>query len=188
MAELGSGLATPRLILRHVEQADIASIVHLANDSRIAETTLSLPHPLTVEHAAQWFDGLGGRNERAFAITLKTEGALIGVVSLTAAPGSSSGEIGYWLGHDHWNQGMMTEAVRRVARFAFGDLKLSGLEAGVFPGNEASVRVLLKSGFEEAGKAVRPAPARGGERDVLLFKATRASFAVMALSQAVGRT
>lgn len=188
MAELDSGLATPRLVLRPVARGDIATIARLANDSRIAETTLSLPHPLSVEQVTAWFDDLANRHERAFAITLKADGLLIGVVSLTAVPDSSRGVIGYWLGYAHWGQGLMTEAVRRVARFAFGDLKLAGLEAAVFPGNDASVRVLLKSGFEEAGQAKCPAPARGGDREVLLFKATRASFAVMALSQAVGRT
>jgi RimJ/RimL family protein N-acetyltransferase len=188
VAELVPGLATPRLLLRPVEQVDLAPIAQLANDKRIAETTFSLPHPLAPEQVAEWFDGLVCRNERAFAITLKETGNLIGVVSLTVPPGNSRGEIGYWLAYAHWGQGLMTEAVRRVARFAFGDLKMSRLKAGVFPSNVASTRVLLKSGFEEAGKAVRPAPARGGDRDVLLYEATRASFAVMALSQAVGRT
>jgi RimJ/RimL family protein N-acetyltransferase len=81
----------------------------------------------------------------------------------------------------------MTEAVRRVVRHAFGDLKLTAIEAGVLPGNERSVGVLIKSGFDVEGRATRPAPARGGDREVLLFEATRASFARAALSQAVGR-
>lgn len=187
MAGLSSELATPRLILRPVVRDDIRRIASLANDIRIAETTRSLPHPLTPERVADWFDGLTARREQAFAITLKTEGVLFGVVSLTLAADISRGEVGYWLDHSHWGQGFMTEAVRRIARFGFGDLKLTGIEAGVLPGNDRSTRVLIKSGFEAAGQAVRPAPARGGDRDVLLFEATRASFARMALSQAVGR-
>lgn len=187
MAELTPELVTQRLVLRPVDRRDIARIATLANDVRIAETTRSLPHPLTSDLVTRWFDDLAARRERAFAVVLKDENVLIGVVAVTLAPDSKSAEIGYWLGYDYWGHGYMTEAVRRIARHAFGDLKLTALEAGVIPGNERSVGVLVKAGFDVEGRGTRLAPARGGERDVLLFKATRASFARAALSQAVGR-
>lgn len=185
-------LATERLLLRPVARDDIPRIVALADDLRIAETTRSLPHPLTADLVSGWFDGLAERREHAFAIVRKDESRnaeceLIGVVALTVTASGESAEIGYWLGHGYWGQGYMSEAVRRVARFAFGDLKLSAIEADVFTGNERSVGVLVKAGFDVEGRATRPAPGRGGDREVLVFRATRASFARTALSQAVGR-
>ena len=78
-------------------------------------------------------------------------------------------------------------ALRRVLRYAFGDLNLAAVTASVFVENARSVGVLVKSGFDIEGRTLRPASARSGEREVLLFKATRASFAHAALSQAVGR-
>jgi RimJ/RimL family protein N-acetyltransferase len=180
-------LATERLVLRPVARDDLPRIVALASDRRIAEMTRALPHPLTVALATDWFDSLAARREHAFAIASKEGGALIGAITLTLDVDGKKAEIGYWLDHAHWGQGVMTEAVRRVVRHAFGDLKLTAIEAGVLPGNERSVGVLIKSGFDVEGRATRPAPARGGDREVLLFEATRASFARAALSQAVGR-
>jgi ribosomal-protein-alanine N-acetyltransferase len=178
-------LATQRLVLRPVAREDIGRIATLAGDQRVAEMTRSVPHPLTEENVAGWFDGLATRGERAFAIVRKDESDLIGVVSVTV--NERSGDVGYWLGHEYWGQGYMSEAVRRVARFAFGDLKLPALNAEVFVDNARSVGVLVKSGFDVEGRAMRPAPTRGGDREVLVFRATRASFARAALSQAVGR-
>jgi ribosomal-protein-alanine N-acetyltransferase len=178
-------LATQRLVLRSVARPDLGRIAVLAGDERVASTTRSVPHPLTEESVVGWFDGLATRGERAFAILRKDEGDLIGVVSVTV--GEHSGEVGYWLGREYWGQGYMSEAVRRIARYAFGDLKLPALNAEVFVDNERSVGVLVKAGFDIEGRATRPAPARGGTREVLVFRATRSSFARAALSQAVGR-
>jgi len=180
-------LATERLLLRPVVREDIPRIAALAGDARVAETTRSLPHPLTIAQVTGWFESLPARREHAFAITIKEEAALIGVVALTVAPDGGKAEIGYWLGHDHWGKGYMSEAVRRVVRHAFGDMKLTSIGADVFVGNDRSVGVLVKAGFDVEGRATRPAPARGGDREALVFHATRASFARAALSQAVGR-
>jgi RimJ/RimL family protein N-acetyltransferase len=183
-------LATQRLVLRPVVRQDLGRIAALAGDLRVAEMTRSVPYPLSEESVAGWFGGLATRGERAFAIVrkegMRSDGDdLIGVVSVTV--GERSGDVGYWLGHEYWGQGYMSEAVRRVARFAFGDLKLPALRAEVFVENARSVGVLVKSGFDVEGRATRPAPARGVDREVLVFQATRASFARAALSQAVGR-
>jgi RimJ/RimL family protein N-acetyltransferase len=185
-------LATERLLLRPVVREDIPRIVALAGDSRVAETSRSLPHPLTVDLATGWLDGVTVRRNYAFAIVRKDdngnpESALIGVVALTVAAVGGKAQIGYWLGHDYWGRGYMSAAVRRVVRFAFGDLKLAAIEADVLAGNERSIGALVGAGFDVEGRAMRPAPARGGEREVLVFHATRASFARAALSQAVGR-
>ncbi|HET9149710.1 MAG TPA: GNAT family N-acetyltransferase [Alphaproteobacteria bacterium] len=185
-------LSTQRLILRPLARAEIDLIAALAGDKRIAEMTRSIPHPLTAADVAEWVDSLDRRHERAFAIHLRgddesSEPTLIGVIALTVPTDSGAAEVGYWLGVQHWGGGYMTEALRRVLRYAFGDLKLTSVMADVFVENARSVGVLVKSGFNVEGRKMRPAPARGGDREVLTFRATRASFARAALSQAVGR-
>jgi RimJ/RimL family protein N-acetyltransferase len=185
-----AALATERLILRPVAREDIARIAALAGDVRVAEATRSIPHPLGLEQVAEWFDGLAVRSEQAFALVLKGESAepaLMGIIALTIAADGKAASLGYWLGVEYWGQGYMSEAARRLVRYAVGDLKLGSVDAEAFVGNERSVGVLIKAGFDVEGRATRPAPARGGDREVLLFRATRASFARAALSQAVGR-
>ena len=59
--------------------------------------------------------------------------------------------LGYQLDGEHINRGYMTEAVRRVVRFAFEELKLHRVEGNVIPGNAASRAVLQKCGFVNEG-------------------------------------
>lgn len=47
----------------------------------------------------------------------------------------------------------MTEAVKLIVDFAFHELKLHRIEAGVMPRNLGSMRVLEKAGFHKEGIA-----------------------------------
>jgi len=64
---------------------------------------------------------------------------------------SQSAHIGYWIGERYAGRGLMTEAVRLVARFAFDTLRLHRIEAACIPGNVRSIRVLEKAGFRREG-------------------------------------
>ena len=66
---------------------------------------------------------------------------------------AQAASVGYWMGTPHSGQGLMTEALRLLAPFAFRSLRLHRLEAGCLPANGASVRVLEKSGFQREGVA-----------------------------------
>ncbi|MEW1718415.1 GNAT family N-acetyltransferase [Streptomyces sp. NPDC093109] len=59
----------------------------------------------------------------------------------------STASINYVLRDDMWGNGYATEAVRRLARFAFAVPGLDRLTARHHPENPASGRVLAKSGF-----------------------------------------
>ncbi|KAF2964743.1 hypothetical protein GQX73_g8824 [Xylaria multiplex] len=57
--------------------------------------------------------------------------------------------LGYWLGEDHWHQGIATEAVSAFTKWAFDNFdNLLRLEAEVSDGNAAGARVLEKVEFE----------------------------------------
>jgi ribosomal-protein-alanine N-acetyltransferase len=61
--------------------------------------------------------------------------------------------LGYWMGERHANRGYMTRAVKALAPFAFGALRLHRLEAACLPHNLASMRLLEKLGFQREGLA-----------------------------------
>ena len=61
------------------------------------------------------------------------------------------GEIGYWVNKKFWGMGYCSEALELMLRFCFLRLKLRRVEAGLFPGNPASARVLKKAGFKREG-------------------------------------
>jgi 8-oxo-dGTP diphosphatase len=185
-ADGGQDLATQRLNLRPVTASDIPLIVDLAGDAEVAEQTTSIPHPLTGPQVEDWLAGHSTDNECTFAVTRKDDGQFIGVVGLTQSDGDQA-EIGYWIGRTFWGNGFATEAVRRVLRHGFGPLGMKQIEASIFPENAASARVLDKTGFTRAGLSAVPAPARGGDREAIVYTVDRVGFARAALSAAVGR-
>jgi [ribosomal protein S5]-alanine N-acetyltransferase len=66
---------------------------------------------------------------------------------------AQSASIGYWIGAPYAGHGLMTDAVRAAAPFAFNNLRLHRLEAACLPSNTASMRVLEKAGFRREGRA-----------------------------------
>src|SRR5262245_43106555 len=65
---------------------------------------------------------------------------------------AQSASIGYWIGAPYAGRGLMSDAVRAVASFAFAALRLNRLEAACLPTNIASMRVLEKAGFQLEGR------------------------------------
>ena len=70
-------------------------------------------------------------------IERKSDRLLVGTCTLFHFyPASRRAEIGYALGSAHWRQGLMHEALQRLARYAFDELDLHRLEADIDPRNE----------------------------------------------------
>jgi RimJ/RimL family protein N-acetyltransferase len=141
-------LATERLTLRAPRGDDVKAIALLADDRRVAENTMRMPHPYGVSDAQQFVAGANKRGDEAcFVIML--DGALIGACGVDVRPDGP--EIGYWLGVPYWGRGYATEAVRAVIDHAFGDLGHEALQAGARVSNPASRRVLEKCAFQWTG-------------------------------------
>ena len=78
-------------------------------------------------------------------------------------------EVGYWVGEPYWGQGLATDAIRTMAKYAFETLTFRRLQAGVFATNPASARVLEKAGFRLEGTAVDGAYKNGQFVDLLNY-------------------
>lgn len=94
-------------------------------------------------------------SERAgmrFGIFLNDNHKLIGMVALNDIlwPLKTS-YVGYSLDLKHTHLGYMFEALSLLIDFAFTELKLHRLEAGVMPSNHASYKVLERCGFVREG-------------------------------------
>jgi RimJ/RimL family protein N-acetyltransferase len=141
-------LETGRLTLRAPSLRDGKSIARLANDRRIAENTLRIPHPYTVDDAEEFIAACNTQDgEATFVIALGAQP--IGMCGVE--PRANDAEIGYWLGAPYWGQGYATEAVRAAIDHAFGALGHLALQAGARVTNPASRRVLEKCGFQWTG-------------------------------------
>jgi RimJ/RimL family protein N-acetyltransferase len=80
---------------------------------------------------------------------IRLDGSLIGAIGLVGAAHHKRAELGYWIGVPFWGQGYASQAALAVVAFARDVLNAKRLESGVFVGNDASRRVLLKCGMAE---------------------------------------
>src|SRR6516164_7234393 len=141
-------LKTTRLSLRAPSHSDVAAMVALAGDRRVAENTARIPHPYSAADAVTLLAAInqtGG--ETVFAIEL--DGALIGMCGLD--PRQDGAELGYWLGVPFWGRGYATEVARAMIDYAFAKLGYEELSSGARVSNPASRRVLEKCGFQWTG-------------------------------------
>lgn len=87
---------------------------------------------------------------------------------------SGTAEIGYWVSESHWGKGIGTAAAMFIADYGFGSFPIERLQAGVFAGNQASVRVLEKAGFSLEGCLRRAVKKDGSYQDLLMYSRLRA--------------
>ncbi len=146
-------LETERLRLRPPVPADAGRIRALAGDRRIADTTLSIPHPYPEGLAEEWIAGRrrAWRDSGALALVVAPRDAagLVGVVSLDTASGDGDGEaeLGYWIGVEYWGQGYGAEAARAIVDYGVGSLGLRRINARCVSRNRASARIIEGLGF-----------------------------------------
>ena len=157
-------LTTPRLVLRAFRTSDARRVSEIAGDRRVAETTLTIPHPYTEQDALAFFARQSelhrASGSSVYAITLRTpsgtgDGELIGAVGLMIDRNHRRGELGYWIGVEHWNQGYATEAARALAHHGFAELGLERIHASFFHANPASGRIMQKIGMKHEGTSRR---------------------------------
>ena len=83
-----------------------------------------------------------------WAIFHKTEQKIIGSIAIHKIDKQNHrGEIGYMLQPACWNQGIISEALHEIIKYAFNTLNLHSLEALLDINNEASIAVLTKFKF-----------------------------------------
>lgn len=167
--------ALPAAPLRAWHPHDAASIVRHANDYDVWRFLRDrFPHPYTPHDAEAWLARVCGVSPVLdFAITLDDEA--VGGIGLS--PGTDiervSAEVGYWLGRSVWGRGLASAALRSITDYAFHVLSLERVFALPFASNLASVRVLVKAGYQLEGTLRSAAIKEGRVTDLLLFACTR---------------
>jgi ribosomal-protein-alanine N-acetyltransferase len=118
-------------------------------------------------YADEWHSGVG----YAFFIFGRDEEDLRGGITLSNVRRgvAQTGTLGYWVGKPFARQGVMSDAIRCVLRFAFDNLHLHRVEAACLPRNEPSRGVLGKAGFRQEGYAPKYLRINGEWEDHLLF-------------------
>ena len=137
-------------ILRLFRHTDKKSLAKHANNKKISDNLRDrFPHPYSEEDAEWFINFVLSDNDpvKNFIIEINNEAA--GVISIL--PGEDvyrlNAEIGYWLGEEHWGNGIMTAAIKTTVKYAFEKLGIKRVYATPFATTTGSVKVLEKAGF-----------------------------------------
>lgn len=147
-------LETNRLILRRVENKDLAFIHRGLSNEKV--TQYMLIHYPTLESAQEqlnyYYDQYASHNGCYWVMELKSPKTPIGVIGITNVKKEHlRGELGYWLLPEFQQQGYTTEAVKEILLFCFNSLCLNRIEAETETENWRSISLLQKLGFTKEG-------------------------------------
>ena len=153
-------LATPRMYLKlaHPRMAREVADFNLRNREILQDVEPMRPSMFYTKKGQKQYlrmdykDAMRGSEYRWF-LTLKGDKKVIGTVCIGNIMFGSvkSCVISYKIDKDWRNQGLCSEAVEEVIRFAFDGLRLHRIEAQVMPRNAKSQRIMRKFNFENEG-------------------------------------
>jgi ribosomal-protein-alanine N-acetyltransferase len=157
--------------IRSWQTADLASLVEHANNKNVSiHLRDRFPYPYTRKDGQGFIRAARTMQpETLFAIAV--DGAAVGGIGFHLQKDIErvSAEIGYWLGERFWGQGIASQAIVAMTRYALDRHELTRLYALVADRNPASSRVLEKAGYVLEGRLRRSAIKNGIVSDQLLF-------------------
>ncbi len=145
-----------QMFVTDIRSSDKNSFVEHLKEKQIYDQTLAIPFPYRQSDADWWINHVAEETKsqgRSVNWAIRKGHDLIGGIGFHdfKIGKSHKAEIGYWLAKPFWNQGIMTDVVRKVCDFAFTELSLIRVTATVFYFNTGSSRVLEKAGFSLEG-------------------------------------
>ncbi|MBL8013214.1 MAG: GNAT family N-acetyltransferase [Candidatus Omnitrophica bacterium] len=141
--------------LRKIVLFDVNANYHRwMNDSQVIQYLEVRHSRRNLKDLREYVSGvIESKDEIFFAICLNDNGRHIGNIKLgpiNRAHGFAY--IGFLIGErEFWGQGIATEAVGAVTRYAFEVLGLHKVLAGCYANNDGSLRVFQKCGFKREG-------------------------------------
>jgi [ribosomal protein S5]-alanine N-acetyltransferase len=156
-------IKTNRLIIRLAKHGDIPALLRFyrENADHLAPTSPLPPPDFLTE--AFWLrqvtrnneDFAEGRAVKFFLFDKSEPTQVAGFISLNNIVHGAAYycDLGYALGEDRQGQGLMSESVVAVIRYAFDELRLHRVKAAYLPSTERSGRLLRRLGFVVEGYA-----------------------------------
>jgi ribosomal-protein-alanine N-acetyltransferase len=139
--------------LRGWKPDDAGSLQRHADNTHITDFLLDrFPSPYTMADAVNWIEMM--RNQDPIVnFAIDVDGNVVGAIGLELRDDvyRKTSILGYWISELFWGRGIMPEAVKLVTAYAFANLDIIRIQAGILGNNPKSMRVLEKAGFVKEG-------------------------------------
>jgi len=174
-------IETDRLILRDYVEADLDEMHRLWSDKK---TMYYLDDILTdtIDGSAKYLKiGMENADGHYFCICEKNVGRFIGSIGYTITETIPLGKIvhmGYMLLPEYHGRGYMPEATKKVIEFAFMEDDCIRITSGCHKENDASRKVLDKSGFRKEAEKIKTVYHDGVMKDRLEYALNKDDFLI----------
>lgn len=148
-----NSIETIRLLLRRFEEQDARDMYsNWASDPEVCKYLSWGPHKdisVTRKRIIDWVRNYQYEDNYNWAIHLKGWNQVIGSISVEISNQSQlSCEVGYCIGKEYWNRGIMTEALLAVMHYLFYEVGYQHIRAKHDVLNIGSGRVMQKAGMQ----------------------------------------
>ncbi|MEV8067542.1 GNAT family N-acetyltransferase [Streptomyces sp. NPDC085995] len=149
-------ISTERLVLRPLDEDDVAALTEMMNDEQVAAWT-DVPQPFTEEGARTWITQYAPAERAAgrglhLAVTEFLTQRLVGLVQLGRTDWHiRSTELSYIVAPWARGEGYASEAALATAQWLFGDQRFERIELRTAADNTASQQVAQKIGCISEG-------------------------------------
>ena len=148
-------LKTERLLLRKLNMRDASDIFRYSRDPEVARHVLWDAHRSIGDSRAYlryMIRRYHSHEPASWGIEYRATGEIIGTIGfMWIQQDNSAAEVGYSLARNHWNQGLMTEALAAVIQYGFDGMHLNRIEAQHETSNPASGAVMRKCHMQKEG-------------------------------------
>jgi len=130
----------------------IPALLENLNNKNISKWLFLPADPYREEDARKWLSFCRESEEKKdnYLFAIEVNGEMAGGIGLHKKM-EHCFDVGYWIAEKDWGKGYASEALNTITELAFGELKIDRIQAHVFEGNDSSVRVLEKCGYEYEG-------------------------------------
>jgi RimJ/RimL family protein N-acetyltransferase len=166
-----------RLYLKLLSVDDVTEdYLRWMQDPEILQYLESRWRPFTLEDLKTYVRTVNdGLNNFMFGIYLKTDDRYIGNIKVGGVNLMHRyADVGLIIGDKSaWGKGYGTDAINLITTYAFEELNLNKVVAGIYDGNIGSIKAFRKAGYREVGILKRHRFCQGKFVDELLFEKCR---------------
>ena len=151
---------------------DAPDLAMSMNNKKVLDNLREMPFPYTEKDATEYINAtIAADKDKQYAFAITYDGKVVGSIGVFRKDNIHrlTAEIGYYIGEPYWGKGIMTEAVRQICDYVFENTDIVRIFAEPYAYNEASCRVLEKTGFKFEGVLRKNAIKNGRIIDMKMY-------------------
>lgn len=165
------------IIIRQWKLSDAADLANAISNLNVQNRLHDgIPYPYTENDGQQFISTmLASDKNDLFAFAIEYDGKVVGSVSAERQKNihRKTAELGYYIAEEYWGKGIATQAVKLLCDYVFKNSDIIRIFAEVLAHNDASCKVLEKSGFQCEGTLRQSAVKCGKVTDVKVYALIR---------------